>query len=194
MKSNTKILVFGASSSKIRQQYADDAYQLGQLIAQKGWTCINGAGCAGLMRAVSDGALDCGGEAIGVIPQFMIDNGWNYTRLTSTIATPDMHQRKETMSLLADAIVALPGGCGTWEELFEALTWRQLGLTSKPIVVLNTLGYYTPLTSMIERSVEEGFMKPSHARLLTVADTPQQAIEAIENKLRQGVPQAESKY
>lgn len=194
MKSSTKILVFGASSSKIAKTFAADAYLLGQLIAQKDWACINGAGRDGLMRAVSDGVLDNGGEAIGVIPQFMIDNKWNYERLTSTIATADMHQRKEKMADLADAIVALPGGCGTWEELFEAFTWRQLNIMSKPIVLLNTSGYYDPIVDMIKRSIDEGFMKPSHAKLLTVAKTPQEAIAAIEKEFEHGVTHAESKY
>lgn len=194
MKSSTKILVFGASSSKIAKTFADDAYLLGQLIARKGWVCVNGAGRDGLMRAVSDGVLDNGGEAIGVIPQFMIDNKWNYERLTSTIATADMHQRKEKMADLADAIVALPGGCGTWEELFEAFTWRQLNIMPKPIVLLNTGGYYNPIVNMIKRSIDEGFMKPSHAKLLTVAKTPQEAIAAIEEEFEHGVTHAESKY
>ncbi len=194
MKSSTKILVFGASSSKIAKTFADDAYLLGQLIARKGWVCVNGAGRDGLMRAVSDGVLDNCGEAIGVIPQFMIDNKWNYERLTSTIATADMHQRKEKMTDLADAIVALPGGCGTWEELFEAFTWRQLNIMSKPIVLLNTGGYYNPIVNMIKRSIDEGFMKSSHAKLLTVAKTPQEAIVAIEEEFEHGVTHAESKY
>ena len=194
MKSSTKILVFGASSSKIAKTFADDAYLLGQPIAQKGWASINGAGCDGLMRAASDGALDAGGTATGVIPQFMVDNGWSYSRLTRTIVTTDMHQRKEKMAALADAIVALPGGCGTWEELFEAFTWRQLNIMSKPIVLLNTGGYYNHLIAQVEQSAAEGFMKPSHRSLWHIAATPQQAVEAIERAFGQGPQPVESKY
>ena len=126
------ICVFGASSRDLEQRYVDDAYHLGTLIAQRGWACYNGAGCEGLMRAVSDGALDAGGEAIGVIPQFMVDNGWHYDRLTRIITTSDMHQRKLTLAQSTQAVIALPGGCGTLEELLEAITWRQLNLAPKP--------------------------------------------------------------
>ena len=117
-----KVCVFGASSGNIHPDFAQQAYELGSLIGQKGWTCLNGAGREGLMRAVSDGTLDSGGTAIGVIPKFMVDNNWQYDRLTSTIITPDMHERKQTLANLADAFVALPGGCGTLEELLEIFT------------------------------------------------------------------------
>lgn len=189
-----KICVFGASSGRIDQAYIDEAYELGRSLAQNGMDCVNGAGSMGLMRAVSDGALDAGGHVTGVIPKFMVDNGWCYDRLPEVIITPDMHERKQQMAAMTDAVIALPGGCGTLEELLEAITWRQLSINQHPIVLLNTRGYYDPLIAMLERSVAEGFMRESHATLWSVAATPQEAISAIQVALSQEVSSVESKY
>lgn len=195
MKSErAKICVYCASSGRIDQAYVDDAYQLGKLLAQNDMDCVNGAGAVGLMRAVSDGVLDAGGHVTGVIPKFMVDNGWCYDRLLEVIITPDMHERKQQMAEMTDAVIALPGGCGTLEELLEAITWRQLGISQRPIVLLNTRGYYDSLIAMLEHSVSEGFMRASHATLWTVASTPQDAIGAIQLALSQEPTQAESKY
>ena len=188
------ICVFGASSRDLKQDYVDAAYKLGALMAQRGWTCLNGAGSEGLMRAVSDGTLDAGGEAIGVIPQFMVDNGWHYDRLTRIITTSHMHERKLTLAQMSQAVIALPGGCGTMEELLEAITWRQLNIAPKPIVVLNTLGYYNHLAAMLNTAIEQGFMRKSHHRLFQVVDTPEQAIATIEKELSQEPTPIESKY
>lgn len=188
------ICVFGASSRDLEQDYVDAAYLLGKLMAQRGWTCFNGAGCEGLMRAVSNGALDNGGEAIGVIPQFMVDNGWHYDRLTRIITTADMHERKLTLAKMTQAVIALPGGCGTMEELLEAITWRQLNLAPKPIVVLNTLGYYNHLAAMLTTAIKQGFMRKSHHRLMQLVDTPEQAVEVIEKELHETPKSIESKY
>ena len=163
-------------------------------MAQRGWQCVNGAGALGLMRAVSDGVLDTGGHVTGVIPMFMVDNGWCYDRLPEVIITPDMHERKQQMADMTDAVIALPGGCGTLEELLETITWRQLGLHVKPIVLLNTRGYYDPLVSMLQHSLDEHFMKPSHQSLWTVADTPEAAIAALDQELSQCPSPIESKY
>ncbi len=190
----TNICVFGASSQRIDQAYTEAAYELGKLMAQRGWQCVNGAGALGLMRAVSDGVLDTGGHVTGVIPKFMVDNGWCYDRLPEVIITPDMHERKQQMADMTDAVIALPGGCGTLEELLEAITWRQLGLHVKPIVLLNTRGYYDPLVSMLQHSLDEHFMKPSHQSLWTVADTPEAAIAALDQELSQCPSPIESKY
>ena len=195
MKSGrAKICVYCASSGRIDQAYVDEAYQLGKLLAQNDMDCVNGAGAVGLMRAVSDGVLDAGGHVTGVIPKFMVDNGWCYDRLLEVIITPDMHERKQQMAEITDAVIALPGGCGTLEELLEAITWRQLGISQRPIVLLNTCGYYDSLIAMLEHSVSEGFMRTSHATLWTVASTPQDAIGAIQLALSQEPTQAESKY
>ena len=194
MTQKGKICIFGASSGRIESTYADEAYKLGQLMAENGWGCVCGAGREGLMRAVSDGALDAGGTVTGVIPKFMVDNGWEYDRLSETIITADMHSRKETMAELADAFIALPGGCGTIEELMEIYTWRQLGIVEKPIVVLNTIGYYAPLIKMVERCSTLGFIKQSHEYLWDIAATPKEAIASVERQLKSGISHAESKY
>ena len=181
MENVNEICVFAASSSAAGQQFVDAAYRLGQLLASAGITCINGAGRAGLMRAVSDGTLDGGGKAIGIIPRFMVDNGWQYDRLSEIIITPNMHTRKQTMAQRADAVVALPGGCGTLEELLEIITWKQLGLFDGMIVVLNTDGYYAPLLAMLEKAIDAKFMKASHRNLWHTAATPQEAVNLILN-------------
>ena len=171
MKSEIKgnVCVFCASSANINERYMADARELGTLLAQGGWRCVNGGGAVGLMGALTDGTLDAGGEVTGVIPKFipkfMVDNGWCYDRLNDVIVTADMHQRKQMMSDMADAVIALPGGVGTFEELLETLTWRQLGLVKVPVIILNTLGYYDPLLAMLQHAIDEGFMKPSHGRL-----------------------------
>ncbi len=175
------VCVFGASSANIDTRYLDDARELGQRLAHGGWRCINGGGAVGVMGAVTDGTLDAGGEVTGVIPKFMVDNGWCYDRLEDVIVTADMHQRKQMMSDMADAIIALPGGVGTLEELLETLTWRQLGLVQVPVIILNTKGYYDALLEMLRHAIDEDFMKPSHSQLWQVATTPAEAISLLEN-------------
>ena len=174
-----KVIVFCASSANIDMRYLDAARELGSLLARDGWRCVNGGGAVGLMGAVTDGALDAGGAVTGVIPKFMVDNGWCYDRLEDVIITADMHQRKQMMSEMADAVIAMPGGVGTFEELLETLTWRQLGLVKVPVIILNTLGYYDALLSMLQHAIDEGFMKPSHAQLWKIAATPQDAIALL---------------
>ena len=175
------ICVYCASSTKVNQRYYDAAVELGELISQKGMRLINGAGTMGLMRACADAVLNSGGEAVGVIPQFMVDRNWHYEDMTELIITKDIHERKRKLAKMADALIALPGGCGTFEELLEAITWKQLGIINKPIVILNTDGYYTPLIEMLEKAVREHFMREEHLRLWTVASTPEEALEQVEN-------------
>lgn len=185
------VCVFCASSANIDGRYLEAARELGSLLAKGGWRCVNGGGAVGLMGAVTDGALDAGGQVTGVIPKFMVDNGWCYDRLEDVIVTADMHQRKHMMSEMADAVIAMPGGVGTFEELLETLTWRQLGIVKTPVIILNTLGYYDPLLAMLQHAIDEGFMKPSHNRLWAVASTPAEAIASLENS---GPIAFESKY
>ena len=175
------VCVFCASSADIDPRYMQAAREIGELLARGGWRCVNGGGAVGLMGAVTDGALDAGGQVTGVIPKFMVDHGWCYDRLEDVIVTADMHQRKHMMSDMADAVIAMPGGVGTLEELLETLTWRQLGLVKYPVVILNTLGYYDALLAMLQHAIDEEFMKPSHNRLWQVAATPQEAITLLEN-------------
>ena len=185
------VCVFCASSADIDTRYIEAARELGGRLAEGGWRCVNGGGAVGLMGAVTDGTLDAGGAVTGVIPKFMVDNGWCYDRLEDVIITADMHQRKHMMSEMADAVIALPGGVGTLEELLETLTWRQLGLVKVPVIILNTLGYYDHLLLMLQHAIDEGFMKTSHARLWQVASTPQDAIDLLEH---QKPMEFESKY
>jgi len=177
MKKIKSVCVYCASSSKINPDYFEAAREIGQLLAQRGMRCVCGAGNQGLMGTLADSVLAHGGEVLGVIPQFMIDEGWCHPGLTQTVVTADMHERKERMAQEADAVIALPGGCGTLEELFEIITWKQLGLFLNPIVILNIDGYYDPLIAMLNKN----FMRHEHARLWQVAQTPQEAIDDILN-------------
>ena len=179
MKGN--VCVFCASSADIDTRYLEAARELGGRLAEGGWRCVNGGGAVGLMGAVTDGTLDAGGMVTGVIPKFMVDKGWCYDRLEDVIITADMHQRKQIMSEMADAVIALPGGVGTLEEMLETLTWRQLGLVKVPVIILNTLGYYDALLEMLHHAIGEGFMKSSHAALWQVATTPAEAITLLDN-------------
>lgn len=188
------ITVFCASSAMTDKIYHDAAYQLGKLLAEKGITCVCGAGNTGLMRAVTDGTLHHGGKVTGVIPRFMVDNGWCHSALTETIVTETMHERKETMSRLADAVIALPGGCGTMEELLEIITWKQLGLYKGIILILNINGYYNHLLSMLNHCIEEKFMKESHSRLWHVVDKPKNAMTLLDSINITTENEIESKY
>lgn len=174
------IVVYGASSAEAEKVFVDAAYELGGLIARSGKRLVSGAGSTGLMAAVEDGALDAGGVSIGIIPQFMVDNGWLHQGLTETIITPNMHERKNRMAQMADAVVALPGGTGTFEELFEIITWKMLGLFVKPIVILNTDNYYDPLLEMLDRTADRHFMNPLFRKLWAVAKTPEEAIMLVD--------------
>lgn len=176
-----RVAVYAASSSQVSSEYIDAAAELGRTLAAEGIEIVYGAGKVGLMGALADAALDAGGKVMGVIPQFMVDNGWCREKLTNLIVTPDMHTRKEKIVSLADATIALPGGVGTLEELMEIITWKQLGLYANPIVILNTRGYFNPLKEMLERAVEEKFMRDIHRNLWSIADTPRQAADLIRN-------------
>ena len=176
MNNIQSVCTYCASSTKIAPCYFQAAEELGRLLAQEKIQIINGAGNIGLMAAISDAALQAGGKVTGVIPHFMIEQGWNHIGLTQTIAVENMHERKQTMADLSDAVIALPGGCGTLEELLEIITWKQLGLYLNPIVVLNTEGFYNPLLKMLEHAAEEHFMRPAHLGIWKVASSPAEAL------------------
>jgi uncharacterized protein (TIGR00730 family) len=176
----SSICVYCASSTKIDRAYVDAAQEVGRLLAEKDIACVNGAGKMGLMGTVSDAALQNNGKVIGVIPQFMVDNGWFHSSLSELHVTQSMHERKQTMANLADGCIALPGGIGTLEELIEVITWKQLGLYNKPIVILNTNNYYDLLLKLLKQMADENFMRPMHTELWTVAQTPAEAIQLIE--------------
>ena len=179
MKKLSSIAVYCSSSNKVRSSYMEAAEQLGALFAQAGIRLIYGDGGIGLMAAAAKGALDAGGEVLGVIPQFMVDQGWNNPRSTRTIITQTMHERKTTICEEADAMVALPGGIGTFEELLECLTWKQLGLHSCPVVILNTDGYFDRLLDCLDYMVEEQMMRPIHREMFAVVSTPEEVLPAL---------------
>ena len=147
--------------------FAADADATGALLAGRGWRLVYGAGDVGLMGRVARAAQAGGGKTLGVIPAHLMDREVGKRDLDTLIVTETMHERKKVMIMNADAVVVLPGGAGTLDELFEALTWRQLGLHDKPIFVLNTEGYWTPLMQIVTRVVEAGFAGPELTRMLT---------------------------
>ncbi len=173
------IAVYCASSTKIHEDFFHAAQAIGEGLARRGIGLVNGAGNMGLMAASADACLQHGGEVTGVIPSFMIEQDWHHKKLTHLIETRDMHERKQTMACLSDGCIALPGGCGTLEELMEVITWKQLGLYLKPIVILNTRDYYSPLLQQLQRGIDEHFMGPRHADIWRVAQTPEEAIELV---------------
>ena len=173
------VCVYSASSTKIAPVYFAVAEELGHLLASKGINLINGAGSIGLMAATSNAALASGGTVTGVIPQFMMEQGWHHTGLTQLIETETMHERKRLMADMSDGVIALPGGCGTLEELLEIITWKQLGLYLKPIVVLNVDGYFNPLLEMLHKAIDENFMRPEHGNIWVVAETPEEAVQLL---------------
>ena len=173
------VCVYSASSTHIDPIYFQAADTLGRLLAQKGINLINGAGCLGLMSRISDAALATGGTVTGIIPRFMVEQNWHHKGLTHLIETETMHERKRMMADLSDGIIALPGGCGTMEELLEIITWKQLGLYLKPIVILNTNGFYNPLLEMLERAIDQHFMRRQHGSIWQVAQTPDEAIQLL---------------
>lgn len=179
MNKIASVCVYSASSTKIDPVYFDTAYELGTLLGQQHIRLINGAGNMGLMSAVSDAALAAGGEVTGVIPRFMVEQGWHHTGLTRLVEVESMHERKKMMAYLSDAVIALPGGCGTLEELLEIITWKQLGLYLNPVVILNVKGYFDPLLAMLQRAVEENFMRTQHGSIWHVAKTVREAVELV---------------
>ena len=175
------VAVYCASSSQVKQIYFDEAYRLGQLFAKEQIGVVYGDGGIGLMGALAKGVLAEKGEITGIIPQFMVDEGWNNPASTRTIIVQTMHERKAKIADLAEAMVALPGGIGTFEELLECLTWKQLGLHTKPVVILNTCGYYDPLLAAIDRMVAEHFIRPVHKEMFAVVNTADEVIPALRN-------------
>jgi len=176
------VCVYSASSTKIPNAYVDAARRLGAELAKAKISCINGGSNRGLMHEISKEVIMHGGHTIGVIPQFMIDEGWESKDLHELIVTNSMHERKAKMIELADAIVALPGGCGTLEELFEAITWKQLGLHSKPIIIVNIDGFYDPLITMLDKAIEQNFMRDVHAKMWFVASDIDEVLLALHSE------------
>ena len=174
-----RICVYAASSQQCDRVYHDAAYRLGALLAGAGCTLVYGGGSVGSMGAVANGALATGGEVIGIIPRFMADLEWGHAGVTKLELVEDMRERKHRLLTDSDAVVALPGGCGTLEELFEAITLKRLGLYFNPIVLLNTRNFYNPLQTFMQQVIHERFMNTEHARMWSLVDTPEDVLPAI---------------
>lgn len=165
-----RICVYCGSSTQVRPIFLAAAHDFGGLLARRGIEVVYGGGNVGLMGAVAEGALAAGGRVIGVIPEKLQALELARGDLTALHVVPDMHTRKKLMADLSDAFVALPGGYGTLEELFEAITWTQLSYHTKPVGILDVDGYYSALVAFLERAMQEGFVRPAHRALLQVAD------------------------
>ena len=177
------ICVYCASSSQIKPGYFDATSRLGKILAQENISIVYGGGSKGLMGMLADSTLAAGGKITGVIPRFMCEVEWNHTGLTELILVETMHERKEKMAAMADAIVALPGGCGTLEELLEVITWKRLGIFTKPIVIVNLEGYFDALITMLNRAVDEHFMRKEHRKMWEVVENPEEVLQAIKNSV-----------
>ena len=175
------VTVYASSSAALRPIYYDAARRLGEVLAGAGKSIIYGAGGDGLMGSVADGALSKNGEVYGVVPQFLQDLELTHRGLTDLKVVKDMRVRKQLMLEDSHAVVTLPGGSGTYEELFEALTMKRLGQWVGPIILINTTGFYDRLVQFLQHSIEERFMGSSHLKMWSVVDEPEQVLEAIEN-------------
>ncbi len=173
------ICVYCGSRFGTNPAYKQAAISLGQTIAKQGWRLVYGAGDVGLMGAVADAAQKAGGETFGVIPEHLLKREVGKRDLTSFIITENMHERKKVMYMNSDAIVVLPGGAGSLDELFEVLTWRQLGLHEKPIYLLNVEGYWAPLLTLIDHVIEQGFADASLRDYFTTVDTVERLEAAL---------------
>jgi uncharacterized protein (TIGR00730 family) len=174
------ICVFCGSSRGARPEYLEAAQAMGRAIAQRGLTLVYGAGNIGLMGALADAALAEGGRVVGVIPQSLVEWEVAHEGLTERYIVGSMHERKAMMADRADAFIALPGGLGTFEELFEILTWAQLGLHRKPFGLLNVAGYFDALLALLDNAVAERFLRPEHRGLvLAEPDDPARLLDHL---------------
>ena len=178
------ICIYCGCSDRVRPVYLESARQMGTALAERGLTLVYGAGSTGLMGALADAALEAGGQVIGVIPAIFNTPRLAHNGLTRLEVLDTIHLRKARMIELSDAFIALPGGFGTLEELFEILTWAQVGLHHKPIGLLNTQGYFDPLLGLLDHIEQEGFIYSEHRQLLSQAETPQALLEALEKHSR----------
>ncbi len=181
--SKHSICVYCGSRPGKSPAYMQAAEAFGQDIAAQGWRLVYGAGDVGLMGAVARAAQAAGAETFGVIPTHLMDMEVGKRDLTTFVVTENMHERKKVMYMNADAVVVLPGGAGSLDEFFEVLTWAQLGLHAKPIVVLNVLGYWAPLLALVEHAIAEGFADASLKELFTVVNTTEAATAYLREAL-----------
>ncbi len=174
-----RICVYAASSQHCDPLYHAAAERLGAVLAETGCTIVYGGGGVGLMGSLANGALARGGQVIGVIPRFMTEVEWQHPGIANLEVVEDMRERKHRLLTGSDAVVALPGGCGTLEELFEAITLKRLALYFSPIVLLNTRNFYAPLQTFMQQVISERFMNPEHAAMWSLVDSPEDVLPAI---------------
>jgi uncharacterized protein (TIGR00730 family) len=174
-----RICVFAGSSLGVRESYAESARALGRALAERGLGLVYGGASVGLMGAAADAALAAGGEVIGVLPRGLFRREVAHPGLTELREVGSMHERKALMADLADGFIALPGGYGTFDELFEIVTWAQIGLHRKPVGLLDVDGYFAPLLALVAHAAREGFVPASHARLLLRAESPAALLDAF---------------
>lgn len=176
--------VFASSSSRVNSEFGLAAAKLGSLLSQSGMDVVYGGGGIGLMGKLADAVIETGGKITGVIPLFMKEEGWGHHGLTDMIITPDMGERKKTMFSMSDAVVALPGGVGTLEELTEAITLKQLSLFDGPVIILNTLGFYRSFFDFLDNMIDTHFLRSEHKGIWEIVNTPEEVISALNKKDR----------
>ena len=174
-----RVCVYCASSEQCDRAYHEAAMRLGTLLARDGCTIVYGGGAVGLMGSLANGAIAEGGKVIGIIPRFMTEVEWQHPGLTSLEVVEDMRERKHRLLTDSDAVVAMPGGCGTLEELFEAITLKRLGLYFNPIVLLDTKGFFSPLNDFMQTVIAERFMNAEHAAMWSLVDKPEEVLPKI---------------
>jgi len=179
-----RICIYCASSAKINDVYFEATERLAKILVNAKIQIVYGGGGQGLMGKLADTVLAEGGKIKGIMPQFMNEVEWAHKKVTDFEFTQTMHERKAKFLENIDALIALPGGTGTLEELLEAITLKRLGQFTKPIIILNTNGYYDPLKMMLERCVSENFLRPIHAEMWTFVQQPEEVIMAINQSMQ----------
>ncbi len=178
-----RICVYCGSRAGTDPAYGDAARALGRCLAERGVGLVYGGASVGLMGVIADAVLDAGGEVVGVIPQLLVDKEVAHPGVSQLHVVDGMHARKALMAEFSDGFIAMPGGLGTLEELFEMLTWGQLGMHNKPCGALSVDGYYAPLVQFLDQAVSAGFVRPEHRRLLTVESEPDSLLDALERRM-----------
>lgn len=176
-----RVCVYCASSRQCDPIYHEAAAALGRELATNRVTIVYGGGAVGSMGHLADAALQAGGRVVGILPRFMYDLEWGHQQLSELRLVNDLHERKRAMIAEVDAVIALPGGCGTLEELFEAITWKRLGLYAGPIVLVNTRGFFDHCVKLLEACIEQRFMDSRHGQMWSLVDGPAEVLAAIES-------------
>ena len=176
-----RVSIFCDSSAKVNGAYLQAAHDLGQILAGAGIAVNYGGGGLGLMGALADSMISAGGSVRGIIPEFMVEQGWNHPKVEDMVVVSDMYERMKVLKINIDAYITLPGGVGTLEELLEMITHKQLGQVLEPIIIVNTNNFFAPLLEMLDKMVEEKFMRAQHKDIWTVVEKPDEVLEAIQN-------------